>query len=129
MHNKRIVQKALNLICSTEMKPRSVRSGILDYQSSVISRLIYDIFGGEILKTHIHQGWHYYNRINGERLDFTVSEKNNILENIHFEDIPSACEEANLYFQEEDYSTLFLMFVRTFENLIGLERYRQRREG
>ena len=127
MDNKRVVQKALNLTWSTEMKPRSVQSRMSDYQSSAISRLIYDIFGGEILKTHLHKGWHFYNRIDGERIDFTVSEKNKTLADIQFEDIPAAYEEANLYNQEEDYSNLFLMFVRTFENLVGLESYRRRK--
>ncbi len=43
-------------------------------QTSLISLLIHDIFGGEILKTHKNKGWHFYNRIEGKRIDFTGSD-------------------------------------------------------
>ena len=126
MDNKRVVQKALNLTWSTEMKSRSVQSRMSDYQSSAISRLIYDIFGGEILKTHLHKGWHFYNRIDGERIDFTIPEKRKSSLDIPFEDIPSNPDEAHNYFQEDDYSTQFIKFIRAFEEIMGLKRYRRR---
>ena len=44
-------------------------------QDSVISLLIHDVFGGEILKTHAKKKWHFYNRIDGERVDFTLKKK------------------------------------------------------
>ena len=41
-------------------------------QCGVTALVIQDRFGGEILKTKLDDGgWHYYNRINGRRYDFT----------------------------------------------------------
>jgi len=84
---------------------------------------IHDIFGGEILKTHKKKGWHFYNRINGERIDFTRSEMGKSSEDNRFEDIPSTPDETYNYFQEEDYSTYFMRFVRAFEEAVGLDKY------
>ena len=89
-----------------------------------ISLLIHDIFGGEILKTHAKKGWHFYNKINGERIDFTSSDAGKEAENFNFEDIPSTPEETNKYFEQVDYSTLFMRFVRAFEETVGLDKYR-----
>jgi hypothetical protein len=36
--------------------------------------LIYDLFGGELLKTPLPQGDHFYNRIGGRRYAFTDSQ-------------------------------------------------------
>jgi hypothetical protein len=84
--------------------------------------LIHDIFGGEILKTHKKKGWHFYNRINGERIDFTRSKKRKSLSDKSFEDIPSNPDETNKYLSQEDYSNFFMRFVRTFEEAVGLDR-------
>lgn len=32
------------------------------------------LLGGEILKTKVSGAWHYYNRIEGRRVDFTMSQ-------------------------------------------------------
>ncbi len=89
-----------------------------------ISLLIHDIFGGEILKTHARKGWHFYNKINGERIDFTSAETTKAAEDYCFEDIPSTRDETNKYFEQVDYSTLFMRFVRAFEETVGLDKYR-----
>ena len=70
------------------------------------------------------KGWHFYNRINGERIDFTRSEKSKSTEDNRFEDIPSTPDETYNYFEQEEYSTFFVRFVRAFEEAIGLEKYR-----
>ena len=36
--------------------------------------MVSDILGGEIVKTELEDGWHYYNRINGIYYDFTESQ-------------------------------------------------------
>ena len=72
--NRIVVQKALNKSWSLDNKFNVTKVNPLDGEGSLISRMIYDIFGGEILKTHKKQGWHFYNRINGKRIDFTKSE-------------------------------------------------------
>ena len=40
-------------------------------QCGVTALVINDLFGGQILKTKIDNQWHYYNRIHGQRFDFT----------------------------------------------------------
>jgi hypothetical protein len=93
-------------------------------QASLISLLIHDIFGGEILKTHLKKGWHFYNRIDGKRIDFTSSDLNHSSDNIQFEDIPSTPDETYSYFEDEQYSTFLIRFIWAFEEAVGLERYR-----
>ena len=43
-------------------------------QCNVTAAVIYDLFGGEILRTRLPDVWHYYNRIDGQRVDFTDSQ-------------------------------------------------------
>ncbi len=92
-------------------------------QSSLISKLIYDIFGGEILKTSKKKSWHFYNRIDGELFDFTRSEMGKSSENTHFEDLPSSSDEINNYFAQEDYSTFLMRFIGEFEYVVHSGKY------
>ena len=95
-----------------------------DEQGSLISLLIHDLFGGEILKTHKKKGWHFYNRIDGERIDFTNSEAVKSSGDMNFEDIPSTPDETYCCFEDEEYSTFLMKFVRAFEEAVGLDNYR-----
>ena len=124
MFNRKVVQKALKQTWALDGNPESDLNTSEDGQSGVTSRLIYDIFGGEILKTREKKGWHFYNRINGERVDFTGSETNKLARDYRFGDIPSAPDETYNYFAQEDYSTFYMRFVRAFEEAVGLEKYR-----
>jgi ssDNA-specific exonuclease RecJ len=83
--------------------------------------LIYDIFGGEILKTHEKKGWHFYNRINGKRYDFAKSETGKFSNDNCFEDLPSNIDEIHNYFEQEQYSPFYMRFIREFEETVGLE--------
>jgi len=65
--------------------------------------LIHNIFGGESLKTHKKKGWHFYNRIEGERIDFAGSEESKSSVVNRFEDIPSDPDETHNYFEKDDY--------------------------
>jgi hypothetical protein len=40
-------------------------------QCNVTALLVNELFGGEILKTPLPEGDHFYNRIGGERIDLT----------------------------------------------------------
>jgi hypothetical protein len=93
-------------------------------QSSLISRLIHDIFGGEILKTLNGEDWHFYNRVNGENIDFTASEARNLSRENHLADIPSTTDETQKYFEQEDYSTFYQRFVRAFEESVNPDKIR-----
>jgi hypothetical protein len=117
------VQEALNNTWISENNPGRARSNPANGQDSLISNLIFDIFGGEILKTHKKKGWHFYNRINGERIDFSRSETDISSKDYHFEDLPSTPDETHNYFDQIDYSTFLVRFIRTFEEAVGLNRY------
>jgi hypothetical protein len=43
-------------------------------QCNVTALLVHELFGGDILKTPLPDGDHFYNRIGGERFDFTASQ-------------------------------------------------------
>ncbi len=121
MINTRIIQTAMNRARRSENNPglNPVKSSV--EQSGVISQLIYDIFGGEILKTHKRKSWHFYNRINGERIDFTKSDIKKVPADKHFEDIPVSIDEIHNYYEQEQYLPFYMMFIKEFEETLGLE--------
>jgi hypothetical protein len=123
MFDLMVVQEALEQ--STRLETNSDRTSKLstDGLDTLISLLIHDIFGGEILKTHNKNGWHFYNRIDGLRIDFSGmgNEKPEIVR--PFEDIPSSPDETFINVEEEEYTSFFMRFVRAFEEIIGLERF------
>ena len=43
-------------------------------QCNVTALLVHELFGGELLKTPLPDGDHFYNRIIGKRYDFTESQ-------------------------------------------------------
>jgi hypothetical protein len=93
-------------------------------QSCLISRLIHDIFGGEILKTLNGENWHFYNRVNGENVDFTISEARNLSREKHLTDIPATADETQKYFEQEDYTTFYQRFVQAFEESVNPDKIR-----
>ena len=123
MFYSRVVQKALKSTWELENKIGLPRARISKGQDSIVSKLIYDIFGGEILKTPMKKSWHFYNRINGERIDLTGSGINKSIDNNKFEDIPVTPAETSGYFDKVDYFTFMMRFIRAFEEAVGLKRY------
>ncbi len=119
-----IVQEALKRCWAMDYNPGWTFYYPTDGEDTIISLMIQDIFGGEILKTHKKKGWHFYNRINGERIDFTGTSNNKVWINHPFEDIPSSPVETKNYFEKEDYLTFLRRFVKTFEEIVGSEKYR-----
>ena len=122
MFNKKVVYEALKGSLELESDRKLTPDNRPIGQDSLISLLIHDIFGGEILKTHKRKNWHFYNRIEGERVDFTGSEVKFDRDAI-FEDIPSTPDETYDYVDQTDYTTFFTKFVRTFEEKVGLDKY------
>lgn len=43
-------------------------------QCGVTSLVVNDELGGDILKTDVNGAWHFYNSIDGKRVDFTMSQ-------------------------------------------------------
>jgi len=115
------VQKTLRNTISSDFIRES--GPLKESQDTVISMLIHDIFGAEILKTHNKKGWYFYNRINGERIDLAGAKIINPIAENPFEDIPSSPFEASSYFAREDYSAFLMKFIREFEETVGLGRY------
>jgi|WetSurMetagenome_2_1015567.scaffolds.fasta_scaffold115403_3 hypothetical protein len=91
-------------------------------ESSAISKLIFDIFGGEIMKTQIKNGWHFFNRIDGECIDFERSAKNKFSNCAFYENQSSTLGETYNYLTEEDYSSFFTRFVRSFEEVVWTKK-------
>ena len=60
-------------------------------QCGVSALVAHDHFGGEILKTRFGAIWHFYNRIDGARVDYTESQFD---EPIEYADEPSNRGEA-----------------------------------
>ena len=90
------------------------------HKDSINSRLIQDVFGGEILKTPVKNDWYFYNRINGERIDFSKYSARKTQNERVFEDLPSLPDETFNYVAQEDYSTLYLKFIAAYEAAVGL---------
>jgi hypothetical protein len=124
MVNSRFVKEALKRTWESDMTSDlpPVRSAA--DRSCEISMLIFEIFGGKILKTRYRGGWHFYNQINGKRIDFTKAETGKSFRLKRFEDIPSSPDDTYNYFEKEDYSTFFVRFIRAFEETVGLGKCR-----
>lgn len=60
-------------------------------QCGVTALVASDQLGAEILKTRYGSIWHFYNRIDGQRHDFTESQFG---EPIDYDDLPSSRDEA-----------------------------------
>ena len=123
MFNKMIVYEALKKSLSSDSDRKSEPKFGPDGQDGLISLLIHDVFGGDILKTHINKYWHFYNRIEGERVDFTRDKPQNSNVILKFEDVPSTPDETYDYVDQADYTTFFTKFVNAFEDTIGLEKF------
>jgi len=121
MTDKMVIQTALNRAWRFDKSPELTPDKTAINKSSVISQLIFDIFGGEILKTHKRKGWHFYNRINGERIDFAKSERKTSAPDNLFEDIPANINEIHNFFEQEQYLPFYMRFIREFEETIGLD--------
>ncbi|WP_051383268.1 hypothetical protein [Bradyrhizobium sp. WSM3983] len=83
-------------------------------QCNVTSLLVHELFGGELLKTPLPAGDHFYNRIGGRRYDFTASQFD---EPIAYVDLPTSRADA-----EQGATSDQLAELRAaFEGVIGHE--------
>lgn len=60
-------------------------------QCDVTALAVHELFGGDILKTEVPEGWHFYNRVDGVRYDLTQSQFDRP---IAYADVPSNRREA-----------------------------------
>lgn len=91
LFNKNEVAAALLHSWSLETSSRWLAENPARGQCNVTSLLLNQLFGAEILKTPLPEGDHFYNRLNGERLDLTDSQFD---APIAYLDLASSREEA-----------------------------------
>ena len=81
------MEKAWSSGTSTKWTPENPATG----QCSVTSLVVQDLFGGDILRTQVPGGTHFYNRIGGARLDLTITQFDH---SVTFDDALSSRAEA-----------------------------------
>ena len=72
---------------SSKWRPDNLACG----QCSVTALVLQDLLGGDILKTSVEGQWHFYNSVDGQRLDLTDTQFEQPLE---YQDLPSNRSEA-----------------------------------
>ena len=90
----RVLKKSWSLKTSSKWTSDNPAEG----QCGVTSLVVNDLLGGEIYKTRLPAGWHFYNMIDRERYDFTSSQ---FKESIQYQDVASNRSEA---FQDTNYN-------------------------
>src|SRR5215831_16155144 len=80
-------------------------------QCNVTALLINELFGGEILKTPLPEGDHFYNRIDGERIDLTASQFD---APVNYLDMASNRDEALAGTSPAKYGSLKVAFAKHF---------------
>lgn len=86
---QRTLRKSWSLSTASQWTASNPAAG----QCNVTSLLIHELFGGELLKTQLPAGNHFYNRIEGKRYDFTASQFDRP---IAYMDVPASRTDAEL---------------------------------
>jgi hypothetical protein len=97
------IMNALSKSWSLESSSKWSKYNPAKGQCGVTTLVVNDLLGGEIKKTKLPDGWHFYNMINGRRHDFTASQ---FIEDILYMDIPSNREEAYKDTNDKQYNYL-----------------------
>jgi hypothetical protein len=87
------VQSALRKAWSLATASQWTASNPAAGQGNVTSLLIHELFGGELLRTPLPAGDHFYNRIRGRRYDFTASQFD---QPIAYKDLPASRADVEL---------------------------------
>ena len=72
--NEDQVRSALEKAWSLDTAQQWSQENPANGQCNVTSAVIYDLFGGEVLRTRLQTVWHYYNQMDGKRCDLTDSQ-------------------------------------------------------
>lgn len=88
--DKNLIESLLVQCWSSETSSLYIKNNPARGQCDVTAIMIYEYFGGEILKTFVNEQPHFYNQINGARYDFTASQFQILPEYL---DLPSIGEE------------------------------------
>ena len=82
-------------------------------QCNVTALLVHDLFGGELLKTTLPDGDHFYNRIDNQRYDFTASQFDRP---ITYDDVPATRADAERGATNAELASLRAAFERHWGN-------------
>ena len=82
-------------------------------QCGVTALVVHDILGGEIRKTPLPEGWHYYNVIQNVRYDFTQSQ---FEDTIIYQDVHSNRQEAFMDTNMDQYNYLKTSVLKVLHN-------------
>ena len=123
MFNKSVIHSSLKRIWAREFFPSPSYERPVNGHDKEMSLLIYDVFEGEILKTPRGMGWHFYNKVNGERLDFSNPTMVELTSDSPFKDIQSNKEELIKYIDQDDYYTVYQNFIMAYEETLGLNTH------
>jgi hypothetical protein len=88
---ERELRRKLRTAWSTETSSKWRPDNLACGQCSVTALVLQDVLGGDILKTSIEGQWHFYNGVDGQRLDLTDSQFGRPIE---YQDQPSSRSEA-----------------------------------
>ena len=82
-------------------------------QCNVTALLIHELFGGDLLKTPLPAGDHFYNRIEGRRYDFTATQFD---QPIAYADLPTSQAEAEQGATSDQLAELRAAFLKQRTN-------------
>lgn len=99
------LRKAWSLSTASQWTAKNPAAG----QCNVTSLLIHELFGGELLKTPLLAGDHFYNRVDGRRYDFTA---NQFDEPLVYVDLPTYLADAELGVTHDELAELRAAFQR-----------------
>lgn len=97
------IKEALVLSWSLESSSKWSKANPSKGQCGVTTLVVNEIVGGDIKKTKLPDGWHFYNFLKGKRYDFTTYQ---FKEAVYYMDIPSTREEAYKDTNEKQYNSL-----------------------
>lgn len=116
--SERRVRTALHKSWSVETAVQWSAENPANGQCNVTAALIHDLFGGAILRTRVDAVWHYYNEIDGNRVDLTDSQFT--APNARFSpperyaDIPTDCNAAMTGIPQREYDALQAAFLQHY---------------
>jgi hypothetical protein len=100
------LRKSWSLATASQWTEKNPAAG----QCNVTALLVHELFGGELLKTPLPAGDHFYNWIEGRRYDFTESQFG---QPITYADLPTSRAEAEGGATSTELAALRAAFRRT----------------
>lgn len=102
---QRTLHKAWSLATAGQWTANNPAAG----QCNVTALLIHELFGGDLLRTPLSAGDHFYNRIEGRRYGFTASQFD---QPIAYMDLPASRTDAELGATSDQLAELRVAFQK-----------------